>query len=260
MIFDIGVSAIQGGRDYQEDSFVITDPYASNTDFSKLNNIMLLVADGVGGETAGSLASQIAGHSSAKYIQSCFDQTVSEQTLGLMLHGVGAAVNHELNKAIKLNPDTNGMATTLILCLVLKHQMRWVSIGDSHLYLIRESVLHKLNADHSMAAIFAMNVIDGSMSEADAASHPDRNGLLSYLDGGEIRIIDSPNEAVDLQEGDSIILASDGLDTLTSNEIVSVLTLEKNAQDSAQALTDCVTQAGVEGQDNTTVIVMTIKH
>ncbi len=256
----MGVSAIQGGRDYQEDSFVITDPYASNKDFSELNSIMLLVADGVGGETAGSLASQLAGRASAHYIQSCFAQNISEHSLSLILQGVGVAINHDINNAIKLHPENNGMATTLILCLVLDQQIRWVSIGDSHLYLFRGSVLHKLNADHSMAAIFAMNVIDGSMSEEDAANHPDRNGLLSYLDGGDISAIDSPDEALDLQAGDSIVLASDGLDTLTSEEIMRTLTLEKNAQESAQALTDCVTLVGVEGQDNTTVIVMRVKH
>ncbi len=258
-MFDIGVSTIQGARDYQEDSFVITDPFGSNKGFDDLNDIMLLVADGVGGEAAGNVASQIAGSASAKYIQTILNQDHSVQAIKSMLLTVGLAVNTKINDSIKGCPENKGMATTLVLCLIVNQQLRWVSMGDSHLYLMRGLTLHKLNENHSYGALLDQRVAEGNLSQYDAINHPDRNCLLSYLDGGEIKAIDTPDKALDLQSGDVIILASDGLDTLSNKEIIQIINREAHAQDTAVALTDCVMQAKVAGQDNTTVIVTRVK-
>jgi len=261
-MFEVGVSAIQGTRDYQEDSFIVTDPIGSTEDFSNLDQILLLVADGVGGETAGAVASQIVGQVSAEFIQNSYsslklseDGLEAMQLITALFEQLVVEINARLIETLKQFPEYSGMATTLVLVLIIHNRVYWLSIGDSHLYRISQGELSKLNADHSMASVLDQQVLDGTLSQEEALLHPERNYLLSYLDGGPVNAIDICSQSVEMEDKDIIVLSSDGLNTLSVAEILIEVERQESAQSIAQGLTNQVQAASLDNQDNTTVLV-----
>jgi serine/threonine protein phosphatase PrpC len=167
-----------------------------------------------------------------------------------------AAANLAVDRMIAADPDTLGEAgTTLVAALIERDAVRWISVGDSPLLLWRKGKLTRLNADHSMRAVFAAKVAARQMRAADVATHPERNALLSVLTGLEIPKTDAPPDPTPLLPGDIVIAASDGLLTLTAAEISKAL----KKLHSAPALTivrtllEMVEKKGILRQDNTTV-------
>ena len=137
------------------------------------------------------------------------------------------------------------MATTLLAAVVEERTLHWISVGDSPLLLFRAGRLERLNADHSLAGEQGAN-----------------NVLRSALGGGRIAMIDWRREGYELEEGDLILAASDGLWTLSPPEIaahLAVLTPETAAV-IAHELLRLVSTKAKTNQDNVTVGVMKVSR
>ena len=130
-------------------------------------------------------------------------------------------------------------------------------MGDSPLWLFREGQLERLNADHSMAPVLADLVATGRMTAEEAAQDPSRHSLRSAVMGDEIHLIDVSSQPVAVEQGDRLLLASDGLMTLSDQEIAAILkkTQDASLEDSAAALIQAVEAAEHPQQDNTTVLL-----
>lgn len=253
--YDIGTSDILGSRSNQEDNYIVTDPSASNDSFDTLDRLLVVLADGVGGEAAGEVASKTVTNSFSHTIQSSYSSNSNiPKLLNIALHGANQAVA----KAISENSDYKGMASTLIGALLIKDRLYWASVGDSHLYLIRDGSCIKLNADHSLGAIMDRNVDTGLVSKSQAANAPNRNMLYSCVMGEELAAIDLPDKKFSLQKGDRLLFSSDGLDSISTRDIGRISNNEDNAQHFAVALTTAVAKAGKPNQDNTMVVVVDI--
>jgi serine/threonine protein phosphatase PrpC len=253
--YDIGTSDILGSRSNQEDNYIVTDPGASSESFDTLDHLLVVLADGVGGEAAGEVASKTVTNSFSHTIQSTYSSNSNiPKLLSIALHGANQAVA----KAISENNDYEGMASTLIGVLLIKDRLYWASVGDSHLYLIRDGSCIKLNADHSLGAIMDRNIDTGLVSKSQAANAPNRNMLYSCVMGEELAAIDLPEKEFSLQKGDRLLLSSDGLDSISTKDIGRISSNEDNAQHFAVALTTAVTKAGKPNQDNTMVVVVDI--
>ena len=87
-------------------------------------------------------------------------------------------------------PHLFDMGTTLVACMVDGCELRWVSVGDSPLWLVRSGEIRRLNANHSVAGELAERVEAGEMTAADAAATPGRAMLYSALMGGRIEMVD----------------------------------------------------------------------
>jgi len=149
------------------------------------------------------------------------------------------------------------MGTTLIACVIRGDCLYWVSVGDSPLWVCREGVLQRLNADHSMVPLLDDMVRTGAMDRAAALTDGRRNMLRSAVAGKMLELVDLCEQPWRLQAGDIVVLASDGVETLAGDELVAVLNNpgDKSLQELAGDLMTSIEAIGHSGQDNASVIL-----
>ena len=247
--FDIFGSQIDGARDYQEDAFLVTHLGDSDSDAS---GSLVIVADGMGGHAAGNVASNMAVQTFNRHISKSFPN----EDISNVLYEAVLQANGSITATVAETAALKGMGCTLVACVLEQNNLRWVSVGDSHLYLLRDGDFSKKNADHSYGGFLDRMAEAGTPVEAEAGFS--RNMLMSALTGDDIAEIDCPGEALVLQAGDRVILSSDGLDTLPSEKIVEISNGAETPKDCVEDLLQGVTDAGAPRQDNTTVICIDV--
>ncbi len=246
LTFDIAGAQIDGARDYQEDAFLITRLSDSTGTRSAS---LIIVADGMGGHAAGNVASNMATQTFNKHLTSHFPAA----SMSAVLREAVLQANNSIAETVRETAALKGMGCTLVASVIDDTELRWVSVGDSHLYLIRDGAVHKKNADHSYGGFLNRMAEQGKPIEPEAGFS--RNMLMSALTGDEIADIDCPESSVALQAGDRVIIASDGLDTLNHGKILSSLEKCGSAKECVDALLKAVQDAKMPRQDNTTVVV-----
>lgn len=246
LTFDIAGAQIDGARDYQEDAFLITR--LSDSTGTRTASLTI-VADGMGGHAAGNVASNMATQTFNKHLTSHFPAA----SMSAVLREAVLQANNSIAETVRETAALKGMGCTLVASVIDDTELRWVSVGDSHLYLIRDGVVHKKNADHSYGGFLNRMAEQGKPIEPEAGFS--RNMLMSALTGDEIADIDCPETSVVLQAGDRVIIASDGLDTLNHGKILSSLEKCGSAKECVDALLKAVQDAKMPRQDNTTVVV-----
>ncbi len=247
--FDGRFAALQitGKRDYQEDSFGLLDERDLGLDDSE--HALLLVADGMGGHVGGAIASELL----CKTFVEAYPR--SSGPIVDRLRDCLETANAAIAAAVAEKPTLDSMGSTLVAAVAASEGLHWISVGDSPLWLFREGQLERLNADHSMAPVLAELVAAGRMTAEQAARHPSQHSLRSVVMGDEIPLIDVSSRL--LEQGDRVVLASDGLLTLDERAIADILKKKRDAplEDSAVALIQAVEGAGHPYQDNVTVLL-----
>lgn len=250
---DFAARQYRGRRETQEDYYAFAD--ASEPGRPPLDQVLLVVGDGLGGHAGGSVASYLVVNS---FVRAFHEQPGSQDwRLRIALD----TANETLGiVSQRLPPMGSSMGTTLLAVLVSRQQVHWISVGDSILLLYRQGKLQRLNEDHSLAPILAERVRAGSLSAAEAAAHPDRHALQSAVLGQQIQLVDFPPEPLLLEPGDILIAASDGILTLTEKALEELLSFGKNttADKIADAILFAIRRINFERQDNTTVGVVKI--
>jgi len=150
------------------------------------------------------------------------------------------------------------MGCTMVSAYLQDNKLYWVSVGDSHLYVIRDRQIIKHNADHSYGAYLDLMKEQGMEIEEQAGMS--RNMLMSAMTGEEISSIDVSETPVAVGPGDRIIIASDGLDTLGNGAIIQYSSWSATAKECVYALLKAVEDANKINQDNTTLIVVDVKE
>ena len=225
--FDTASAISQGRRDSQEDALITDFPIGGQMGIAVL-------ADGMGGHAGGAVASKIAVtevFSELKF--HCADPDAFQRQPRKVLHDALVAANACIADQVRENQQVRGMGTTLVALVVMPDRLFWVSVGDSPLYLFRKGRLVRLNQIHSLAPQIDLMVKSGAMSEAVGLWHPDRHCLTSVVGGGKIAKIDLPATPMALNDGDLLILASDGLETLSREELQDFL-IRHQLMDSAE--------------------------
>lgn len=215
--FDVASVLNRGCRDYQEDAIATDFPLGAEFGYAVLS-------DGMGGHAAGDVASKIVVtevFSELKFQSSNPEQL--EANIADILKTAAVSANECMAAHASNNPDTAGMGATLVAPVIIGECLYWISIGDSPLFLLRNGKLRQLNEDHSLAPHIDYMVRSGMMSEDVGRNHPDRNALTSVLIGETIERIDCPERPVRLQEGDILIVASDGLQFLSNHQITNIV-------------------------------------
>ena len=240
---------IPGKREYQEDDYGLLDGRDLGIDGSE--HTMLLVADGMGGHVGGATASGLLSKTFVEAYPQASGPIVDR------LRDCLEAANKAIADSIAENPELDSMGSTLVAAVVSSEGLNWISVGDSPLWLFRDGQLERLNADHSMAPVLADLVAAGRMTEEEAARDSRRHSLRSAVMGDDIHLIDVSSQPVAVKKGDRLLLASDGLMTLSDQEIAEILKKTQGAplEDSAEALIQAVEAAESPHQDNTTVLV-----
>jgi PPM family protein phosphatase len=270
--------ASKGGRPYQEDTAAVWPDLQGAASAEK---VVAVLADGMGGHVGGALASRmvceallgslidekptvmLTGEPPAKA------QTAQDATTALIRRLAGGleAANQSVARKVDEKPGLNGMGATAVALHLEQGKLLWISVGDSPLYLYRGGDLVQVNEDHSLAPEIDKLAKAGKISEAEAANDPRRHYLRSAVTGTQIEMIDVPEQPLVLREGDFLILASDGIQTLSHEEIAEHVAACERARQShtetradaiAGRLIGAVDRAGHPHQDNTTIIVIEV--
>ena len=248
--FDIASDQIDGARDYQEDAYMVNQ--LGESDNGNLCALVIM-ADGMGGHAAGNVASNMVVATFNKTFQGNFPTPDVSEVLTDALN----RSNDQIRASVKETPALRGMGCTMVSAYLEDNNLYWVSVGDSHLYLIRDRELIKQNADHSYGAYLDMMKEQGMEIEEQAGMS--RNMLMSAMTGEEISSIDVAEAPIKVRPGDRVIVASDGLDTLGAGAIIQYSSWSSTAKECVYALLKAVEDANKINQDNTTLIVVDIK-
>lgn len=217
-------------------------------------HVLAVVADGMGGEVGGGVASSLAVDAA------CAAYRGSTADIPDRLRTALTAANEAIAQKIASKPALDGMGCTLVVLAVTPAGAQWISVGDSPLWLARHAQLARLNADHSMKPTLARLVEAGRLSAEDAARDPQRSALRSCVCGDQIDLVDGPSQSLALAPGDALLMASDGLETLSSEEIAAVIHRGRfgSTKQSVAALLAAVEARGRAGQDNATAILIKV--
>lgn len=239
--------SIQGGRDYQEDECTVSALPGDDKPA-----VLAVLADGMGGHAGGAVASGLAArHFVERFLAGHGD---TAERLRQSLIAANDAVGHKSEN----EPDLTGMGCTMVGLVAGADRLDWISVGDSPLWLFSNGALQRLNEDHSMAPVLQARVARGELSAQAASVHPARNALRSAVVGEDIPLVDLATMPLPPQPGDVLVLASDGLCSLSDEEIAGIL--HKAGDADPQAIADQLVQAvdalRLPDQDNTTVVVL----
>jgi protein phosphatase len=223
-------------RDGNEDNFVAIEG-------------LYFVADGMGGHSAGEVASEIA----VRILQEVYtDPKVRVSSPGLLADAISTANTAIFMEAMHDSSKT-GMGTTLTGLAVTNgpdNQIVVANVGDSRTYLWRHGELRQVTKDHS----HVQTLVDrGAITRAEARVHFQRNIVLRAM--GIESWVDIDTFPMTVEDGDRFIMCSDGLvDEADDDEIEAEIRLSVSVQDLADRLVDLANRNG--GRDNITVVVV----
>jgi len=219
--------------------------------YVNLEKKLFIVADGMGGHQAGEVASQMAVESLKNSLSTLkLNEMESEKIKEHILRSMLNAHNEIVEKA-KQDINLSGMGTTVVLALGVDDKYYISHVGDSRAYLIRDKNITQLTDDHTVVA----ELLKAKMiTPEEAKTHKMRHVLTQAL-GSNTQIIPSI-KVITIQEGDILLLCTDGLtDMLTDEEILSVILKHKeDIEKTAQALVDKANEKG--GKDNITIVLV----
>lgn len=212
-----------------------------------------VLADGMGGHQAGDIASQLAVQTICSEIESVLAKNDAGYIVGDEdLHSAIKTANEKIHTDGKLNPDHEGMGSTVVVVALNAGQMICAHVGDSRLYHIRNSSIERVTADHTLAQHY---VDQGIMSQTEASSWHGRNMLMRGLGIEESAKADI--NRINLMAGDILLACSDGLtDVLSDAEIMHIATTPATAEATANKLVAAANKGG--GPDNITVVVVLV--
>lgn len=239
-------------RERNEDAFLIDE---SNPGRAR-NGVwhLLGVADGVGGHSAGDVASELALDAVEG---SLGDLPGRVERLGegwledleARLRSAVAAADRAVRDHASAHPERDGMATTLVLAVLVRGWLGVVHVGDSRAYLLRGDRPHALTSDHTWGA---EETARGDIDPEEIARSPLRGSITRAV--GLARGADADVAWVRLAPGDVVALASDGLTRYVDGEgILAALRESPDLEEAAARLVGLALEAG--GRDNVTVVL-----
>ncbi len=207
-----------------------------------------LVCDGMGGVNGGDRASSIAKKEISSTIVSAFSQNLSDDEIkNLMLRAIDTA-NKKIFEASVKNPELSGMGTTVVLTILIRDMAYVAHVGDSRLYHYRNSEIKQITKDHSRV----QELIDrGTITKDEARVHPEKNMITRAVGIGTDVNVDILT--LRLKEGDKLLLCSDGLSNVCTDEEIAFVLKEKTAETAVKTLIDLANMGG--GNDNITVVI-----
>ncbi|MEV6650157.1 Stp1/IreP family PP2C-type Ser/Thr phosphatase [Streptomyces sp. NPDC051219] len=205
---------------------------------------LLAIADGMGGQAAGEVASS--------EVISTLVQLDDDVPGSDILTSLGTAVqraNDQLRVMVEEDPQLEGMGTTLTALLWTGQRLGLVHVGDSRAYLLRDGVLTQITQDHT----WVQRLVDeGRITEEEATTHPQRSLLMRALGSGEH--VEPDLSIREVRAGDRYLICSDGLSGVVSHQTMEdTLASYQGPQETVQELIQLALRGG--GPDNITCIV-----
>jgi serine/threonine protein phosphatase PrpC len=233
-------------REHNEDNMAYVIP--KDLQVMSTKGALFIVADGMGGHAAGEVASEIA----VDTVSNAYYQDDGDEVALSLLQAIRRA-NAAIHQRAAENMLRNGMGTTCVAA-VLRGSMAYIAnVGDSRAYLVRNGQVKQISQDHSWVY---EQVRAGLLTEDQARTHAQRNVITRSL-GTQVEVeVDVFQEQ--LQEGDTLVLCSDGLSGLISDEELRRIVDQFVPQESVYHLVERANENG--GPDNITAIVVRVQE
>ena len=233
-------------RTNNEDSHLYWEP-DSDEDFRRKGRLAV-VADGMGGYEGGQEASRLA----VETVRSVYDNAFNGDPQATLSAAFEAA-HQNIQRFAQDHPQFYGMGTTCTALSIVGRQLHFAHVGDSRLYLIRAETISRLTRDHSYVGRL---VESGIVRSEDAESHPQRHILTAALGSGRDVIPHIPDLPVPLEEGDILLLCTDGLWGLVGDPDLARVAHSNPPAEACQKLVTMALERG--GPDNITALVLRI--
>ncbi|MGW5848164.1 protein phosphatase 2C domain-containing protein [Streptomyces sp. NPDC055254] len=205
---------------------------------------LLAIADGMGGQAAGEVASSEV---ISTLVQ--LDDDVPGSDILTALSVAVQRANDQLRAMVEEDPQLEGMGTTLTALLWTGQRLGLVHVGDSRAYLLRDGVLTQITQDHT----WVQRLVDeGRITEEEATTHPQRSLLMRALGSGDI--VEPDLSIREVRAGDRYLICSDGLSGVVSHQTLEETLADYHGpRETVQALIQLALRGG--GPDNITCIV-----
>lgn len=240
--FRIGHVSITGNyRENNEDSCFVDD-----------RQRYAIVADGMGGQSAGERASALAIELIPRWLDKLLDfENADPRAVNDALEKSIAHANSEIIALSELDSGMRNMGTTVVMMARVGERFFFTGVGDSRAYELRGSKFRQLTIDHSLTQAL---MDAGTISAEEAKTHRYRNVLYKYL-GSRDGATGGTAVEVAPKSGDRFLLCSDGLtDGLDDSEIAELMKSNEDPQTLSEILVDAALEGG--SRDNITALVV----
>ena len=208
-----------------------------------------VVCDGMGGANSGDIASRLAADHFSAALKAGLRPNMTEHSIMNLLRSAVATANIRVFDKSKENTEFNGMGTTIVAVLVIGGTAYFIHAGDSRAYILSGGEFFQITRDHS---IVQSMIEEGKLTVEEARVHPRKNVITRAL--GVDESVEPEFNVYDLNEGDMILLCTDGLTNFVDSEdIVNILKSSSDSNQKAELLVQEANKNG--GGDNITAVV-----
>lgn len=226
--------------------------HQQNEDNYICNDRYIIVADGMGGESDGDIASGIAVRTISENLNSKLDGNRYDDKLKNVLFSAIHKADADILSHVSSHPDSFGMGTTVVAIVRDKHYLHIAWCGDSRCYVFNpDKGISSLTKDHS----YVQTLIDsGQITVEESFTHPDGNVITRFVGGGDESCIPEFT-TYELSKGDIVIVCSDGLSGYCKDKDIERTVTETHDKDE---LTDNLMTLAINhgSDDDITVILM----
>jgi len=222
--------------------------------------LLAVLADGIGGHRAGEVAADLAVDRISAHVAAAPEDQPPAELLREAVRTASQTIYQHASAA----PERQGMGATCAVAYVVGTRLFAANVGDSRIYLLRRGQLHRLSIDHT----WIQEALDhGVLKEEEIRGHPNAHIIRRFLGSAQppeaaLRLQleagsdGSVGEGISLQKDDILLLCSDGLTDLVSDEEIAKILAAQPLENAADRLIDLANQRG--GHDNITLILMRV--
>lgn len=209
-----------------------------------------LVCDGMGGVSGGSIASETASKVIESKLISGYHEGMNDNSVKYLVTSAIESANAQVYSKAASDASLLGMGTTVVLAIVNSDTLYLANVGDSRIYIVSKDNIHQITKDHSVVQLM---IDSGEITPEEARTHPQKNVITRAIGVGDTVDIDYYQEV--FNEGEIVLLCSDGLTNFVSDEDILKICKETDKYSLADELVKAANAAG--GGDNITVVTLT---
>lgn len=246
----LGMSAVIGSRENQQDSSY--GQIEGSTAFA-------VVCDGMGGLNGGEKASQTAVKTLVEDFFQLGEKPCKISEMPQFFHSEVEKLDEAVYGLLDEAGNRLEAGTTMAAVYIEDGKLQWCSVGDSKIYLLRGTEILCVVREHNYRLILDDKLAKGLITrQAYAAEEHRAEALISFLGLGNAELMDINQEPFALQDGDVVLLCSDGLYKALTDDIIEGIIESSipNLPLAARRLTEAVLERRIKGQDNTSVVLL----
>ena len=237
-----------GTREYQQDAVYVSETACFKK--GETSKTFAVLCDGMGGMENGEEASKTVVESLSESLRQLDDYS-----------GIPEFFYEQIDRLDQLVYEKHGngsAGTTLTAVIIIDNHLFWTSAGDSRIYLFRKDEFVQVTRDHNYKLRLMDEVEKGRLTSEEAETNPKKEALISYIGSGQVEMVDINKEPFELQNGDIILLCSDGLTKSLSDDEIKGVIIENYGyiKETARVLPLIAFDTGAGSKDNTSVALI----